>query len=223
MVVVRKVLDYEALSDNAARFIADCIREKPVLRLGLAAGNTPLGTYRELVRMHRDQGLDFSRVVFFNLDEYSDSQSFTDFLNRNLLDQIDVNRANVHLIKFPNSESYEVEIRDSGGIDLQILGIGVNGHIAFNEPGSSFASRTRIVTVASDAQKTAITMGIATILESRRILLLASGEAKAEILAAALEGPVTEDLPASVLQRHPDVIVIADDACSARLRTPGGQ
>jgi len=219
--VMRKVLDYQALSNAAAEFVAEHIREKPDLRLGLAAGNTPLGTYIELVRMHREQRLDMSRIVVFNLDEYADSLTFTDFLNKNLLAKINIDPANVHLIRFPESERYEQEIRAAGGIDLQILGIGRNGHIAFNEPGSRFDSRTRIVTVAAEVPKTAITMGIGTIMESRRILLLASGEAKAGVLAAALEGPVTEELPASVLQRHPDVTVIADEASLATARIRG--
>lgn len=226
------VSNYEKLSLMAARFIADEIRRNPKLVLGLAAGNTPLATYREMVRMHREEGLDLSEVVFFNLDEYAgldanDPGSFTAFLHSNLLDHINVKRSNLHLLKFPEDEvdryceTFEEDLRDAGGIDLQILGIGRNGHIAFNEPGSSFKSRTRIVNITegsfADSPRVAITMGIGTILDSRRILLLASGKSKGEALAKALEGEVTESVPASVLQRHKDVVVIADDDCAVYL------
>jgi glucosamine-6-phosphate deaminase len=223
---------YEDLSRSAAQFIADAIRQKPDLILGLAAGNTPLGVYRELVRMHRDGSLDFSRVAVFNLDEYagldaSDTRSFTSFLRKNFIDLINVSESNVHLLKFPDMsvdvycEDVEEAIRQAGGIDLQILGIGRNGHIAFNEPGSSFKSRTRVVKVAEPSAPefaTAITMGIATILDARRILLLASGPVKAEILAKAIEGPVTETLPASVLQLHADVTFMVEASSAVHLR-----
>jgi glucosamine-6-phosphate deaminase len=231
--VVHIVPDYESLSQKAASLVADAIRGKTDLVLGLAAGNTPAGTYRELVRMHREAGLDFSRVVCFNLDEYgeidpTDPRSFTAFLHENLLDRINVNSSNVHLLTFPSEaaattycQAIEDDIRRVGGIDLQILGIGRNGHIAFNEPGSTFYSRTRIVNLLApetpDTPRTAVTLGIATILESRRLLLLCAGEQKAEILAKALHGPIDEGVPASVLQRHPEVTVIADQASAAYL------
>lgn len=220
------VPSYESLSQTAARIIASEIRNKDRLVLGLAAGRTPAGTYRELVRMHREEGLDFSDVVFFSLDEYcglapEDPQSFAFFLNQNLLKPISARRSQVHLVnpeEFAiNShycENFEKGIRDAGGVDLQILGIGRNGHIAFNEPGSRFDSRTRLVTLASPPANTsatqAITMGVATILESRKILLLSSGEDKARILAQAIDNPVSEAVPASALQFHSDVTVIAD-------------
>ena len=230
--VVQIFPSYEDLSRSAAQFIAAAIRQKPDLVLGLAAGNTPLGAYRELVRMHQDDSLDFSQVAVFNLDEYagldaSDTRSFTSFLHRNFLDLINVSESNVHLLKFPDMsvdaycEDVEQAIRQAGGIDIQILGIGRNGHIAFNEPDSSFKSRTRVVTLAEPTAPefaTAITMGIATILDARRILLLASGPSKAEVLAKAIEGPVTETLPASVLQLHDDFTVMAEAPSATHLR-----
>src|SRR5215471_17119730 len=142
---VRIVRDYETLSRNAAQTIAGELRRKPDLVLGLAAGNTPLGAYRELVRMHREGSLDFSRSTLFNLDEYgglenAHVQSFDDFLHRNLVNQINVPKSNVHFLRYPSDsasgycQDFENQIRQAGGIDLQILGIGRNGHIAFNEP-----------------------------------------------------------------------------------------
>jgi glucosamine-6-phosphate deaminase len=217
----------------AADVIAREIRRQPRLVLGLAAGSTPTGTYSELVRMHREEGLDFSGVVFFSLDEYcglppNAPQSFTCFLNESLLDHISPRRTQVYLVN-PSAlakdpyycENFEREIRDAGGIGVQILGIGRNGHIAFNEPGSAVDSRTRLVTLESThadlSVKQAITMGIGTILEARTILLLASGEEKARVLAQAIEGPLTRAIPASALQLHPDVTVIADKASSQNL------
>ena len=230
--VVKTFPSYETLSKSAAQFIADAIRQKPDLVLGLAAGNTPSGAYRELIRMHKDDSLDFSGVAVFNLDEYagldgSDTRSFTSFLHQNFLDSINIRESNVHLLKFPDKsvdaycDHVEEAIRQAGGIDLQILGIGRNGHIAFNEPGSSFKSRTRVVKVAEPNAPefaTAITMGVATILDARRILLLASGPMKAEILAKAIEGPVTETLPASVLQLHGDVTIMVEASSAIHLR-----
>lgn len=229
---LRVVRDYETMSRNAAQFIAGEIRLKPDLVLGLAAGNTPLGAYHELVRMHREENLDFSRVVLFNLDEYGSGevpvQNFSDFLHRNLANQVNIPKPNVHFLKFPSvsvesyCQSFEELIRKAGGIDLQILGIGRNGHIAFNEPGSKLDSRTRLVTLEPDgvpaSSKTAITMGVATILESRRVLLLSSGSSKAGVLAKALEGPVDENIPASFLQRHRDTVVITDEASASQLK-----
>ncbi len=227
------VQDYATLSRNAAQIIADELRRKPDLVLGLAAGNTPLGTYQELVRMHREEHLDFSRTIVFNLDEYggldrSPAQSFSDFLHLNFVNLIHIPKSNVHFLSYPSAsvefycERFESEIREAGGIDMQILGIGRNGHIAFNEPGASIASRTRTVTLnpgnGPESPNNAITMGVASILESRRILLLASGKGKAAVLAKALEGPVTEKIPASFLQLHHDVIVIADEASATHLK-----
>jgi glucosamine-6-phosphate deaminase len=209
-VIVRSFADYLSLSVAAARLIADQIRSKPNLVLGLAAGNTPIGAYRELVRLHRDENLDFSRVTLFSLDEYeglsaADPLSFSRFFHVHLLDHINVLPQNIHLLSEHAQSTFEQSIKDAGGIDLQLLGIGKNGHIAFNEPGSAFDSRTRRVNLPNGG---AVTMGIGTILEARRILLLASGPEKTSILNAAIQGPVSESVPASALQQHHDVTVL---------------
>ena len=178
--------------------------------------------------MHRQEGLDFSTVVFFSLDEYSPPDapatgSFENFLKSHLLDHLNVPAKNVRLIRFPTDSevdlhcrNFERAIEEAGGIDLQILGIGRNGHIAFNEPGSSFHSRTRLVRV-NNPSRSAISLGIRDIMESKRILLLASGSEKAQILPKALSGYVTETVPASVLQNHKDLVVIADRAAAEYL------
>ena len=206
--------DYRTLNRDAAEIIADAVRLKPDLTLGLPTGNTPLGMYEDLVR----RGVDFSRVTTFNLDEYvglapDDARSFMAYMHRQFFDHVNVKPERIH---FPDDD-YEQAIRAAGGIDLLILGIGANGHIAFNEPGSSFSSRTRVVDLAPETVgpvRRGITMGIATILEARRILLLASGSAKAGIVQRSLYGPVSESIPASALQLHSDVTVILDKNAS---------
>lgn len=233
---------YKDLSHAAARIVAQTLNAKPNAVLGLATGSTPLGVYAELVRMHREEGLDFSRVTTFNLDEYvglgrNDRHSYHHFMHEHLLDHINIPPQNVHipLGTADNCEAfcawYEQRIVDCGGIDLQILGIGGDGHIAFNEPSSSLGSRTRIKTLApqtiadnarffdrpEDVPVYAITMGVGTILEARRILLLATGDNKAEAVAAAIEGPVCSMITASALQMHRDTICLLDEAAAARL------
>ena len=233
---------YEEMSQLAARLIAEIIRRKPRAVIGLATGSTPLGTYRELIRIHKDEGLDFSQVVSFNLDEYvglpkDNEQSYHYFMWENLFKHINIVPANVHI---PDSmaadlkeacDTFEIEIDDHGGIDVQLLGIGHNGHIAFNEPGSSLGSRTRIKTLTEktrqdnarffnsidEVPKYCITMGIGTILEARKLVLLANGENKAEAIQATLEGPITVSVPASAIQLHPDVTVIMDRAAASKL------
>lgn len=233
---------YEEMSLLAAQLIADVIRRNPRAAIGLATGSTPLGTYHELIGMHRDEELDFSQVISFNLDEYvglpiDNEQSYHYFMWENLFKHINVTPANVHI---PDGladdlkeacDSYEVEIDDHGGIDVQLLGIGSNGHIAFNEPGSSLGSRTRIKTLTEktrqdnarffnsieEVPKYCVTMGIGTILESRKLVLLANGENKAEAIQATLEGPITVSVPASAIQFHPDVTVIVDRAAASKL------
>ncbi|MEP4076588.1 glucosamine-6-phosphate deaminase [Haloferula sp.] len=230
-------------SRAAARVVARLIREKPDAVLGLATGSTPLPLYRELVRMHREEGLDFSRVVTFNLDEYlglppTHEQSYRQFMNRNLFDQINILPENTHVPDGMTQDvpascaAYEQAIIDAGGIDLQLLGIGSDGHIGFNEPTSSFASRTRIKTLTpqtvadnarffdgdeSQVPRHCITMGIGTIMDARTNLLLAFGEGKAEAIAASVEGPVTSMVPASILQHHPVAKVFVDEASASTL------
>jgi glucosamine-6-phosphate deaminase len=206
--------DYQGLSHDAAQAVAEAVRLQPALRLGLPAGNTPTGMYRELAK----SSLDLSNVKTFNLDEYvglgaSDPRTFRAYMRRTFFDHVNVQPVNIH---FPD-EDYEEHIQSAGGIDLLILGIGLNGHIAFNEPGSNFASRTRVVDLAPETVapvRRGITMGIATILDARKILLLVSGASKKAVLKAALEGPISESLPASALRLHPDVTVIVDHDAS---------
>jgi len=235
--------DYEALSATAARIIAAAIRRKSSLVVGLATGGTTAGMYHELVRMHRDDALDFSKVVTFNLDEYiglapQHPRSFHHFMERNFFSRVNIPRAQIHIpdgtIRNGYEEycaSYEAAIRAAGGIDLQILGIGRDGHIGFNEPSSSLGSRTRPKTLSrttlddnrrdfspgEEMPTAAITMGIGTILESRRIVLLASGSAKAKAVAKAIEGPITASVSASALQLHPDVTFLVDEDAAKEL------
>jgi len=233
---------YDDLSKRAAEIIADAIMNKPNSVLGLATGSTPIGCYRELVRMHREEGLDFSRVVTFNLDEYIGlppihPQSYRYFMNENLFNHVNIKIENTHV---PNGLSedlqrtckeFEEAIKSSGGIDLQLLGIGSNGHIAFNEPGSPFNSRTRVVKVSEqtikdnarffksidEVPRQAISMGTGTIMETRKIILLASGAGKADAVAKSVKGPVTEEVPASILQTHPNCIFVIDEAAASKL------
>jgi glucosamine-6-phosphate deaminase len=243
MLVVLK-RDYSDLAREAASFIAKAVRANPSLRLGLATGTTMLGMYQELARRHQQEGLDFSRIVTFSLDEYlglkSDHpRSFRRFMQENFFSRVNMDPRNIH---FPDGTitdaydeycaSYEQAIRAAGGIDLQVLGIGRNGHIGFNEPTSSLASRTRLKVLSPETlddnrkffgpgetvPRCAITMGIGTILESRRIILLATGLAKAGAIAAAIEGPVTASVTASALQLHPDVTFILDEEAASRLK-----
>jgi glucosamine-6-phosphate deaminase len=233
-----------AVALRAAARVADLLHRSPACVLGLPTGTTPLAFYRELVRRHHEEGLSFSRVVTFCLDEYiglspHHRASFADYMRRNLFDHVDIGPANIHL---PDGgaadfrlacDSYEDAIRGAGGIDLQVLGIGSNGHIGFNEPGSSLGSRTRVKTLTRETleanapafedlealPRLAITMGVGTILEARSCLLLALGEEKAPAVREMVEGPLTAQVPASSLQLHRDATVIVDeDAASGLLR-----
>ncbi|WP_457936296.1 glucosamine-6-phosphate deaminase [Mesorhizobium sp. 10J20-29] len=222
-----------------AGILAARIRSNPASVLGLATGASMIGVYRELARMHPAGGLSFARVTTFNLDEYcglaaGDPSGFAAYMDRNLFDHVDADRRRLHLPEGDDAgpARYEAAIAAADGIDLQLLGIGRNGHIGFNEPGSQGTSRTRVVelappTLAANANdfptgvampRKAITMGIETILSARRIVLLATGAAKAKALAGALEGEVGPHNPASFLQQHPDVTVVCDLAAAAELR-----
>jgi glucosamine-6-phosphate deaminase len=234
---------YEQMSALAAQMIAELVRKKPRCVLGLTTGSTPVGTYQELARMHKEEGLDFSQVVTFNLDEYvglkpTHDQSYRYFMNDNLFDHINIRKENTNVPDGMTGDItggcalYEEKIFEAGGIDIQVLGIGGNGHIAFNEPGSSLASRTRVKTLTGetiqdnsrffdtidDVPKYAVTMGIGTIMEARRIIILANKKSKAPGVAAAVEGPVTAMCPASVLQMHPAVTAITDKAAASMLK-----
>ncbi len=235
-------------SAAVARQIADLIRAKAARGekavLGLATGSTPQTVYEELVRLHRAEGLSFRNVVTFNLDEYwpmspDALQSYHRFMNEYLFDFVDIDRRNVHIPLGTLGQDdiaafcadYERRIRDSGGIDLQLLGIGRTGHIGFNEPGSARDSRTRLITLdrvtrmdaASDffgewnVPRRAITMGVGTILEAHTILLLAFGESKARVIQQAIEGEITPHIAASFLQEHPCVEFILDPAAAGEL------
>ena len=230
----------EVGSIQAARIVADQVHRKPDSVLGLSTGNTPLATYTELIRMHRDDGLDFSNVTTFNLDEYygllrEHPQSFYAQIHKNFLDHVNVRPDRTHIPDGGSKDigkacsDYEAAIRDADGIDLQILGIGRTGHIGFNEPTSSLASRTRLKTlsdetindnskITGDIPQVAITMGIGTILEAKQILLLAFGEAKAKAVAKAIEGPISSSCSASALQMHRDVRFILDEEAATELR-----
>lgn len=227
----------------AAREIAQLIQRKPNAVLGLATGSTPLGVYQELARMHQDEGLDFSQVTTFNLDEYvglsaDHPASYHTFMHEHLFRHLNIPPAQIHIPDGRTTDlpatcaAYEQRIQDAGGIDLQVLGIGGNGHIGFNEPTSSLASRTRIETLTpqtrtdnarffkseADVPYHVITMGIGTIMESRECLMLAFGAHKAAVLSAMVEGPITAMIPASILQTHPQVKVFIDEAAATQLR-----
>ncbi len=233
---------YEEESKLAAELIADVIRRKPRAVIGLATGSTPLGTYKELIRLHKEEGLDFSRAITFNLDEYvglthDHPQSYHYFMWENFFKHINVNSKNVHI---PDGTSkdipgfcrwYEEQIVKCGGLDAQLLGIGGNGHIAFNEPGSSLGSRTRAKTLdertrqdnarffrnLNEVPKYAITMGIGTIMDARQLILLANGAGKAEAIAKTVEGPITAMVPATIVQLHPKATIVIDKAASTKL------
>ena len=227
-----------------ARIIAKLVRTKPDCVLGLATGSTPIPTYRELVRMYREEGLDFSKVTTFNLDEYvglppEHPQSYHAFMDEHFFGHVNVPRASIHIPDGMAADipaecaRYEAAIRAAGGIDLQILGIGTDGPIGFNEPTSSLASRTRIKTLTEQTRADnarffdgdlakvpfhCITMGVGTIMESRQVLMLAFGANKAAAIAEAVEGPITSMNPATVIQMHPVAKCIIDEPAAGALK-----
>ncbi len=235
--------DSEEISRQAAQLVAGAVRKKPESVLGLATGSTMVGVYRHLAQLHQEGSLDFSRVVTFNLDEYlglpaTHSQSFHYFMREHFFSRVNVNPRNIHIPDgtIPGNydqycASYEDDIRKAGGVDLQVLGIGRNGHIGFNEPTSSLASRTRLKVLSQETMddnaksfapgeehpRCAITMGIGTILEARKIILLATGAAKAVAVAKSIEGPIASAVSASALQLHPEVTFIVDEQAASQL------
>src|SRR5437764_3369477 len=243
-VVIKR--DYGLMSKAAAQLVVDVLNAKPNAVLGMATGSSPLGLYQELVRLHKKGHLDFSQVTTFNLDEYvglpvSHPQSYHYFMHENFFKHVNIPPQNVHIPSGTTSnyrafcDWYEQRITEAGGIDVQILGIGTDGHIAFNEPSSSLSSRTRLKTLAKttiddnarffssrdEVPVYAITMGVGTILEAKKILLLANGKKKADAVAQAVEGPVTSMITASALQMHPDATVYIDSEASGKLKMRG--
>jgi glucosamine-6-phosphate deaminase len=223
----------------AARRVAAQVRAKPACVLGLATGRSMLPLYDELARLHAAEGLSFARVTAFNLDEYvgvapDEPGSFRHFMRVHLLERTDLPARSLHLPDAASRDpaeaarAYEAAISAAGGIDLQLLGLGRNAHVGFNEPGSSLASRTRVKALAEETRaasqgalpgrvRMAITMGLGTILEARVCLLIATGAAKAAAVAAVIEGPLTASAPGSVLQLHPHAFAYVDEAASAGL------
>ena len=233
--------DYNDLSRKAANIISAQVIMKPDCVLGLATGSSPLGTYRPLIEWYKKGDLDFSEVKSVNLDEYKglpkdNDQSYYYFMHQNFFKDININPENTHIPNGmePDSEKecsrYNQVISDLGGIDLQLLGLGHNGHIGFNEPDTAFAKMTHCVDLApstieankrffasaDDVPRQAYTMGIKTIMQARKILLIVSGEDKAQILYDVLNGPITPHVPASILQLHSDVTVVADEAALSK-------
>jgi len=235
--------DREAAAQLVARIVAGELRINPRLVLGMATGSTMEAVYRILVRLHLKEDLDFSQCRTFNLDEYvglaaSHGNSYHQFMYEHLFRHVNIDLRNTHLPSglAPDLDAecqrYEAMIQDAGGIDLQLLGIGTAGHIGFNEPLSALRSRTRVKALApttikqnaplfddpSKMPRRAITMGVGTILEARRCLLLATGAAKADIIAQAVEGPITSMVTASALQLHPRCTVIVDEQAAGKLK-----
>ncbi|KXG74728.1 Glucosamine-6-phosphate deaminase 1 [Fervidicola ferrireducens] len=240
--------DYEEMSKKAAQIIAEEIKKKPNLVLGLATGGTPVGTYRELVKMYKNGEVDFSRVITFNLDEYlglspDDERSYHYYMYSNFFNHVNVKPENIHI---PNGVAedideecrrYDEAIEKAGGIDLQLLGIGVNGHIGFNEPGDELLTATHVTNLAPDTikanarffesidevPKKAITVGLGTIMKAKKIILLASGREKAKIMAELLdEDAVSTKVPASFLLLHRDVTIIMDEEAAEVYRGKKG-
>ena len=238
--------DYEAMSERGAQIVAEVVRQKPNAVLGLATGSTPEGLYRCLIEIARREAIDFSQVTTFNLDEYEDlpanhPQSYHTFMWENLFTGLGLREEQTNLLSgiapvgsdaATECVQYEQKIRRAGGIDIQVLGIGGDGHIAFCEPGSSLAGRTSVVSLhpqtisdnarffeqETDVPRRALSMGVGTILEARCCLILAKGKNKAEPWAKMIEGPVSSQVPASALQLHPWTIAISDEEAASDLK-----
>ncbi|MCL2286322.1 MAG: glucosamine-6-phosphate deaminase [Firmicutes bacterium] len=234
--------DYNALSNAAAQLFAKTVNENPTGTYGFATGGTPEGMYQQLIKMSEAKEINLTQITAFNLDEYvslsqDNPQSYYYYMATKLFDAAGVPLQNRHIpnggapCPIEESAAYEKKIIESGGIDFQILGIGTNGHIGFNEPADTFAGQTSYVALAqetidanaryfddiNDVPKYAISMGIQTIMMAKKILLLASGDSKAKIMREALMGPITPKVPASALQMHQNVIVVADKAAAKYL------
>ncbi|MGF0018501.1 glucosamine-6-phosphate deaminase [Sporofaciens sp. SGI.106] len=237
-----KTTDYKDMSRKAANIISAQIIAKPDCVLGLATGSTPIGTYEKLVKRYKKGDLDFSQVRTVNLDEYKgltrdNDQSYYYFMHEHLFNHVNIPEESTNVPDGTASDGdsecvrYEALIRELGGQDLQLLGLGHNGHIGFNEPSDSFAKTTHCVDLqertieankrffasADEVPKQAYTMGIGTIMQAKKILIIASGEDKADIIRDAFFGPVTPRVPASILQFHPDVTLVADAAALSKI------
>lgn len=234
--------DYAAMSRRAANILSAQVILKPDCVLGLATGSTPIGTYDQLVDWYNKGDVDFSQVRTVNLDEYrglsrENDQSYYYFMHKNLFDRVNINPENTNVPDGTEPDAdkecarYEALIESMGGVDIQLLGLGHNGHIGFNEPDTVFAKMTHCVDLtestieankrffasADEVPRQAYTMGIGTIMKARKILLIVNGEAKADIVKAAFCGPVTPEVPASILQLHSDVIIVGDEAALSKL------
>ena len=239
---IYKAKDYKDMSRKAANIISAQVIMKPNCVLGLATGSTPIGTYDQLVEWYNKGDLDFSEVTTVNLDEYkglprTNDQSYYYFMHQHLFDRVNIDpeRTNVPNGMEPDAEKecgrYEELIRSLGGVDLQLLGLGHNGHIGFNEPGEAFEKETHCVDLtestieankrffasADDVPKQAYTMGIKTLMQAKKILIVVNGENKADIVERAFFGPVTPEVPASILQLHNDVTLVGDEAALAKI------
>jgi glucosamine-6-phosphate deaminase len=235
--------DADAVSKEAARLFQRQLTHKPASVLGLATGSTPLGLYRELVALAQAGQIDFSHATTFNLDEYvglapDHPMSYRAYMRENLFSKINLPLGSTHVPDgragdvARHCEEYEAAIRAAGGIDLQLLGIGSDGHIGFNEPSSSLSSRTRLKTLTprtiadnarffgseTEVPHHVITMGVGTIMEARHVVVLATGAAKSHAVAATVEGPIMADVPASILQMHRSCTLIVDEAAAGQLK-----
>lgn len=234
--------NYEELSKVAANEMAETIKSNPKAILGLATGGSPIGMYKELIRMNKEGEIDFSTITTVNLDEYiglsgEHTQSYRYFMNDNLFNHINIDKKNTYV---PNGlaenveeecKNYDAKIADLGGTDVQLLGIGNNGHIAFNEPDQELVAGTHLTGLTEDTikanarffdsidevPKTALTMGLGGIMKSKKIIVIASGEGKAEAVKAMVNGKISTNMPASMLQMHRDVVVIIDEAAAKLL------
>lgn len=236
------VKDYQAMSDLGAEIIANTIKSNPSCTLGLATGSSPIGTYQNLVKEYQNKEISFKNVKTYNLDEYcgisrSHPQSYYYFMHENLFNHVDINEENVHIPMISNNnleedcKTYNNMLNDAT-IDLQLLGIGGNGHIGFNEPGTPFNQETFIVKLTDKTREDnkrffnsidevpthAITMGISNIMKAKKILMLISGLNKADTVVKLLSGEITTDFPASILNEHPDVTVIIDQDAYSKVQ-----
>jgi glucosamine-6-phosphate deaminase len=234
--------NYDTMSERAAQIIGALVLQKPGCVLGLATGSTPIGTYQRLIDAYEKRILDFSKVKTVNLDEYrgldgTNKESYRYYMNHNLFDHINIDKANTHVPDGMAADgaaagrAYDEMMAELGGTDLQLLGLGQNGHIGFNEPGqfiagthvvklteSTIKANSRLFDDISQVPREAITMGMRGIMTSREILLIANGPKKAKALEAALYGPITSDVPASILQLHPNLIVVCDEEALPQMR-----